>query len=332
MLRSIRNFIITLLVSGAIFGLAAYYVSSIFIECLGPMFGIAADSVISKDNEDEDNSDDQQSGSQDNTSASFSMLLINTNYRPSKVSEYSSYDVGRYPLNEKQGSFTADSLNAKKIEVTDFIILRGNSQKNEFTYTYIPASLVVTVKGKELTLNEVYRDLGITFLTKKISALTGFDIDFYSIYDVEDVSYIVDYMNGVSFNVPMDIVNGSAVTLSKGQKTLSGLDTETILEYDGYTSTSQRAQMIVPLVKKIMAKVTNKIYKIDVIALHRSSSNKVDTSVGVDNINAISDLLYSYTSSTVHEISYPGNYKKRGEVTVFVPNLTAAISKFAKYR
>ena len=149
MLRSIRNFIITLVVSGAIFGLSAYYVSTILIECLGPMFGIAADSVILKDNDDKDNSDDKQSGIQDNISASFSMLLINTNYRPSRVSEYSSYDVGRYPLNEKVGSFPADSMNAKKIVATEFIILRGNSQKNEFTYTYIPASLVVTVKGKE---------------------------------------------------------------------------------------------------------------------------------------------------------------------------------------
>lgn len=332
MLRSIRNFVITLLISGAIFGLAAYFVSNILIECMGPMFGISADNVINNSKDDEDDDDKIQQGTQNDTTSSFSMLIINTNYNPSKADEYSRYDVARYPLNEETIDFTTDSLTSKKIEATDFIIIRGNSQKKEFTYTYLPASLVVTVKGVELTLNDVYRDIGVGFLCKKISAITGFNIDFYSIYDIEDVSYIIDYMNGVSYNVPFDIKKDNEILLEKGQKSISGLDAALLLEYDGYINISQRSQTIVPLIKKIMAKATNKIYKVDVIALHRSSSNKVDTSLQINDINAISELLYSYVSSNVHELSYPGKYMNRGEKQVFVPNIASAITKFVKYR
>ena len=332
MLRSIRNFIITLLISGAIFGSAAYYVSNILVECLGPMFGISADSIIKDSKDENDTSDKDEQTTQTVTTSSFSMLIINTNYKPSKADEFSQYDVERFPLNEKTINFAADPLTSKKIEATDFVIIRGNSQKNEFTYTYLPASLIVTVKGVELTLNEVYRDLGVGFLCKKISAITGFNIDFYSVYDIEDVAYVVDYLNGVSYNVPFDIKKDNELLLEKGQRSITGPDTQLLLEYDGYTNASQRSQMLIPLIKKIMSKATNKIYKVDVVALHRSSSNKVDSSIQINDVNSISELLYSYVSSTVHELSYPGKYMNRDETQVFVPNIASAITKFVKYR
>ncbi len=332
MLRSIRNFIITLLVSGAIFGFSAYFASNILIECMGPMFGITADNTASDKDHNNGQSDNSEESTTISDESSFSMLLINTNYKPSKASEYNSYDVARYPENENNGNVSVDTFNTKTIDATDFIIIRGDAKKKEFTYTYLPTSLVVTVKGKELSLNDVYRDLGITYLIKKISAITGFDIDFYSVYDVEDVSYIVEYISGVTYTVPLDIKTDSTVTIPKGSRELTGTEAQILLEYDGYSGTSQRSQTIISLIKKIMGKITNKIYKVDVIALHRSSSNKVDTTVGVTDINQISNLLYSYTTANIHEVSYPGKYKKLESGTVFIPNISSAINKFAKYR
>lgn len=332
MLRSIRNFIITLLISGAIFGIAAYYSSALLVECLGPMFGISVNNhIIDNDNDDSDNNSNDND-IQNKISSSFSMLVINTNYKPSKSQEYSNYDVDRYPLNEKQTIYTPDSKDAKRIEATDFVIIRANSDKNEFSFTYIPACLVVSIKGKELTLNEVYRDLGVSFLCKKISAITGFEIDSYSIYDIEDVAYIIEYIDGVPYNVPIDIKQGNNILLSKGQQNITGNDAQLLLEYQGYANTSQRSQMLVPLIKKIMAKTTNKIYKIDIEALHRSSANKVDTTMTANNISSLSALLYSYTTTTVQDISYPGNYKNSDKGIVFIPNISSAINKFIKYR
>ena len=321
-----------MLISGAIFGIAAYYSSALLVECLGPMFGISVNNhIIDNENDDSDNNSNDND-IQNKISSSFSMLVINTNYKPSKSQEYSNYDVERYPLNEKQTIYTPDSKDAKRIEATDFVIIRANSDKNEFSFTYIPACLVVSIKGKELTLNEVYRDLGVSFLCKKISAITGFEIDSYSIYDIEDVAYIIEYIDGVPYNVPIDIKQGNNILLSKGQQNITGNDAQLLLEYQGYANTSQRSQMLVPLIKKIMAKTTNKIYKIDIEALHRSSANKVDTTMTANNINSLSSLLYSYTTTTVQDISYPGNYKNSDKGIVFIPNISSAINKFIKYR
>ncbi|MBQ2862812.1 MAG: LCP family protein [Clostridia bacterium] len=332
MLRSIRNFIITLLISAAIFGIAAYYSSALLVECLGPMFGITVNNNIIDSTNDDTENNDNKTDQNDNQVSTFSMLVINTNYKPSKSQEYSKYDVDRYPLNEKQTIYTPDSKDAKRIEATDFIIVRGNSDKNEFSYTYIPACLVVSVKGKELTLNEVYRDLGVSFLCKKISAISGFEIEAYSIYDVEDVAYVIEYIDGVPYNVPVDIKQGNNVLLSKGQQNITGNDAQLLLEYQDYANTSQRSQMLVPLIKKIMAKATNKVYKIDLEALHRSSANKVDTSLTANDIASLSNLLYTYTTATIQDISYPGSYKNGDNGIVFVPNISSAINKFIKYR
>ncbi len=332
MLRSIRNFLLTLIVSGAIFGVCAYYASGLLVECLGPMFGIVADAQSNSNDDENDGNNDSQTDTDSDSDTSFSMLLINTNYKPSEAAAFNAYDVARYPLNEKNVSLTVDSIGSKKIEATDFIIMRGNSAKNEYTYTYLPSSLTVTVKGRDISLNDVYRDLGVTYLIKKISAITGFDIDYYSIYDIEDVSYIVDYISGVSYNVPLDIKNQDQIALQKGNRTIYGEDTELLLEYTGYANASQRSQMLISLIKSIMSKISNKIYKIDIVALHRSSANKVDTSTSVSAVNSLSDLLYSYTTGNVLEISYPGNYRTRDGITVFIPNISSAISKFSSYR
>ena len=332
MLRSLRNFIVARLISGALFGSIAYMLSGILVECLGPMFGISAENLLSSENGIEDDDENDTVGSTAAQSSSFSMLLINTNYKPSCASEFSAYDVARYPRNEKSVSLTVDSIGSKKIEATDFVILKGNSTKNEYTYTYIPASLQVTVKGREMTLNDVYRDLGVSFLSKKITAITGFDFDTCAIYDLEDISYVIDYISTVTFNLPLDIKNEETVIIENGNRTIKGEDAVKILEYQGYVNTTQRSNTLISMIKAIMAKISNKLYKIDIVALHRSSSSKVDTNATIASVNAISDLLYSYNNANVFEVSYPGSYKHIGEVTVFIPNITSAINKFSSYR
>ena len=333
MLRSLRNFIITLLLSGALFGFAAFIASGILIDCLGPMFGITADNDNNAENNN-DNSDNIHNGS--NTaidSTSFSMLLINTNYKPSEASSFNPYDVARYPKNENKVSQTINSGSARKIVATDFVLLRGNSTKNQFTYTYLPASLVVNVKGVDITLNDIYRDLGVTFLCRKISAITGLDITHYSIYDIEDVSYVIDYIEGVTYNVPIDILDeDDNIILNKGNNTIKGDSVKKLIEYTRYTGTTQRGQMLTSLIKSMMSKISNKLYRIDIISLHRSSSTKVDTSVTVGNINSLNNLLYTYINSNILDVTYPGSYRTVDGTVYFVPNIHSAIEKFADYR
>ena len=332
MLRSLRNFIITLLISSAIFGVAAYYTSGLLLKCLDPIFG--SNALTNNDNNTDDNntSDKNDNNRSKDSEDSFSMLIINTNYKPSEASRFSAYDVVRYPENEKDVSVSVDSIGSCPIEATDFMIIRGNSSKNEFTYTYLPASLTLTVQGYDKSLNEIYRTLGIKFLVKKITAITGFDIDYYAFYDIEDVSYIVEYISGITYNVPVDIKEGDNVLLKSGVQDLSGKDVERLLEYNGYTSTLQRNQMLVSLSKTIFSKISNKLNRIDIVALHRSSQTKVDTTMTVTAINSLTDLIYSYTGANVTEVSYPGNYKTIGGTFRFVPNIASAVSKFLKYR
>lgn len=331
MLRSLRNFIVSLLISGVVFGAAAYYLSGILIECLGPLFGVSAENHLSVEKDEIEKEEDDITIPEIEVETSFSMLLITTNYKPSLSGEYNPADVARYPKNEDGGSNSQDTSDLKRIEATDFVILRGSSQKKEFTYTYLPASLQVNIKGRTMTLGEVYRDLGVTLLSKKISALTGFDFDSYAIYDLEDISYIVDYIDGVKYNVPTDIKDGENIILGKGSKTIKGTDAITLIEYQGYASNT-RSQMMLTFIKSMMAKITNKVYKVDITALHRSSSGKVDTTATVTAVGNITPLLYNYTTLSITDLTYPGTYRNVNGKTVFVPNVAAAVSNFSHYR
>ncbi len=333
MLRSLRNFIVSLLISGLVFGTAAYFLSGILIECLGPLFGINAENHLTINNNDKEKEEEENPNETIvATESSFSMLLITTNYKPSKSGEYLSTDVSRYPKNESGTAFDSGTANGKKIEATDFVIFRGNSRKNEFTLTYLPSILQVNIKGRTLTLSEAYREFGVSTLIKKITAITGFEFDSYSIFDVEDISYIVDYVGGISYNVPTDIKDGDNVILSNGTKNIKGNEAIKLLDYQGYSSVTQRGQMLSSLSKALMSKISNKIYKVDILALHRSSQSKVDTTLTSANVNNILNLLYSYGTANISEISYPGNLKKTNDETVFIPNIATAVSNFSKYR
>ncbi len=333
MLRSLRNFLITFAAAGILFGYAAYFTSGILIECLGPMFGIVADiDEIIKPNIN--NTPDQNDNNNETVlpSTKFSVLLINTNYKPSRSYEYSSYDVARYPLNEKKVNFNPDTLKSTQIIATDFLLLRGDSSKNEYTYTYLPACMTLNIRGNQVTLNDIYRDFGVHYLIDKVRAATGFDIDYYSIYDMDDIAFVVEYIGGVACNIPVDIKFNGYVALKKGNHNISGKDMQTILEFNDYPSASQRGQTFVGIIKKIMSKITNKVNNIDILSLHRSSSSKVDSSIEIADINKLVDMLYNYNSGNAHELSYPGNYKKQESGMIFTPNMSAAITKFSKYR
>lgn len=332
MLRSLRNFIIMLCLSGVIFGFAAYYASGILVECLGPMFGITVNNSEQTDDIGDNENDDNKDSLGMTDTESFSMLIINTNYKPSQKSEYRPYDIERFPQNESVIQPSSASIKGKPIEATDFIILRGNALKNEYTYTYLPASLVLNVKGEEITLNEIYRDLGVTFLAKKISAITGFDINFWTVYDIEDIAKISNLLSGVYFNVPYDLTEGDKTLMSKGPQTVKADGAQLILEYSGYQNTAQRSNMIIGYIKAVMSKISNKINKIDILALHRAASSYVDSTLTVSTVNSLSNIIYSYNSSNVLEISYPGSYNESDKGVVFIPNIAAAISKFEPYR
>lgn len=332
MLRSIRNFLFTFVVAGIIFSFAAKYTSEIIVECIGPLFGISAEGGTVEKNENGQNPSDEENESPSEVTTKFSILLINTNYRPSQSEEFSSYDIARYPLNEKRVNYDIDSMDQKQIVATDFLILRGDSSKNEFTYTYLPACMMLNVRGEQVSLNDIYRDFGVTFLMEKVRAATGFNIDYYSIFDLEDVSFVVEYIGGVTTNIPVDIKFDDYVAITKGNKNLNGRDVQLLLEFNDYANSSQRGQTISGLIKKLMSKITNKVNRIDILSLHRASSNRVDTSVSITDINSLTDMLYMYPTGNAQDLSYPGNYKKQDGITVFNPNISAAISKFSKYR
>ena len=235
--------------------------------------------------------------------------------------------VGKFFLDK-----SSETLESTPIEATDFLLLRGNSAKNEYTYTYLPACMTLNVRGNQVTLNNIYRDFGVSFLIDKIRAATGFDIDHYSVYDMEDLSFVVEYIGGVTCNIPTDIVINDYVAIKKGNKAISGKDMMNLLEFNDYPSSSQRGQTFVEIVKKMMSKITNKVNNVDILSLHRSSANRIDSSLGLSDINSLVDMLYKYNTSESHELSYPGNYKKHEDGIIFTPNMAAAITKFSKYR
>lgn len=100
-------------------------------------------------------------------------------------------------------------------DLTDSIMLASlDGEKNTVTLLSIPRDLYVSYseRGWAGRINSLYdlgkRDkVGISYLAAKVSEITGQKIDHYMVIDFDGFIDIVDIINGVSIDVPEDLID-----------------------------------------------------------------------------------------------------------------------------
>ena len=131
---------------------------------------------------------------------SFNILLVMTDYSPERFDDYDADSI--------ENVFETVSLNTgtRKIRAESMLLARFDSKRSELTLTPISGNTIVTVRGKETTLDSVASDCGSVILAEKVRAMTGLEIDSYIVFTPESASEALDMLGSFKYKISGDLV------------------------------------------------------------------------------------------------------------------------------
>ena len=133
---------------------------------------------------------------------SFSWLMIVSDYRPSVFKNYfptSAKDV------DKLEDFGILDDDYKLVEATSIVLVHADVETREYVIMTFPTATKVDTAFGTVTLGELYAIDGANALSKKVSAMTGLEIDYYSVMHSSDLTLIANTIGSIECTVPVDI-------------------------------------------------------------------------------------------------------------------------------
>ena len=326
-MSAVRNFVITLLMSLLIFGLAAYGVLQFASSAFG--LGSGGGNVPSQS---EDTTSDELPPPPEILEGingeSMTVLFIGTDYLPNEYNDYEYADK------------TPDGFDGETREIdTDTIILvRINKETGECIFCPIPAITEVKIDGHSSTLKKLYSRKGVDALCQQITVLTGLPIDFYASVTIDSLKSIINDLGGIEFYVPEDMTYLDPETqvelgLIEGLQVLNGDDALYMLRYRSYRDedVSRRrtgSEFLKAIVKKVMTDIPLK----DAAMAYMKYQSLITTNFSIDDLASHADLIFSFNKLSVKDYTYPGKTTGNGENAVFTPNIDAATKFFNGYK
>ena len=133
---------------------------------------------------------------------SFTWLMIVSDYRPAVFDNY-------YPSSDKQVDKLKDfgilDDEYKFVEATNLVLIRADVKTREYIVMTIPAATRVDTPFGDVTLGELYALKGGADLSKKVEAMTGLTVDYYSVMHSSELSSIANTIGSIECNIPVDI-------------------------------------------------------------------------------------------------------------------------------
>ena len=351
MLPSLRNFAITFFVSLVIFGALAYCFAAFAVKSLASGFEdeVPEDGEpVSEETQEFNPFDGDPVGSEASTiqGDSFNFLLVGLDYQPSVFTDYSGTmrDVLYTALAGKQASGMGKTLTyeqKRKISADGILIGRVDKENRRLVLTTLSGNTRVLIDGVYTDLGSVLINKGITFFCDKITALTGFPIDYYAVATLPAAESIIDRLGGLSFRVPCDMEyedpdegeNGMTISLKEGSQWLSGRKAMQVLRYAGYEDRDvSRMTVLRDMASAMMTKLSSFTTAANAPELFKTFKNSITTNMSFADFTDRLDLLFKIGDFTVVSYAYPGRVSASGGDTWFVPDISSAITALAKYR
>jgi len=133
---------------------------------------------------------------------SFTWLMIVSDYRPTVFDNY-------YPSSEKEIDKLEDfgilDDEYKFIEATSIVLIRADVKTREYIVMTLPAATRVDTPFGDVTLGELYAIKGGEALSKKVEAMTGLGVDYYSVMHSSELSNVANMIGSIECNIPVDI-------------------------------------------------------------------------------------------------------------------------------
>jgi len=364
MLTAIRNFVIVFAISAVIFGVIGYAITGFIVDNVLSIANSPDETGISTDTDTSNDSETTKTPDTDNIpkyedleGRSFNILLIGTDYRPDDFNDYKE-DF----LNGTVGGGMIGMLKRKvRPKSADYMMLiRVNEEKREISFTEIPKNTRVTVYEKQCLLGPLYGDYGVESIVNFVNYLTSVTIDYYICVNVTDAASIINIIDGVTINVPVDILNPyynpkinpededyekklkvagitgdrdfqTEIAIEAGENLINGDNIFALLHYrtkDGSYNESQRNQVLLDLTKAVIEKAISKEYLNDASELFARAISYAETNMTFNDLISNIGIFKAYDEFTKKTLSYPGTTATVEGINYFIPSVTEAYAIF----
>jgi len=214
--------------------------------------------------------------------------------------------------------------------LTDTIIIINSTPKGEnATGVSIPRDLFVKNPNNEyyVKVNSLYEDEGIDTTKEKIKKITGLDINYFIVLDLEGVKKVIDQLGGIDvvieetiydprFPAPYD--SYEIFTLEKGTHHLNG---ETTLRYirsrnqlGGDFARIKRQQQVIGILKdKILA--LNPIWNFSkLVKIWKTLNEHTHTNIDLTDMKYAWNLIKKNSLSEIKFITLSNQPDKKGQL------------------
>ena len=304
--RNAITFGITFCISFLLFGIVAYIIMSMFFGTSTKEPGEGTPAL-----EDMLIGFDDAIGADADAGASFTALLVGTDYQPNVTPNAPS---------------RADAI----------LLVRFSCETESVVYVNIPAVTRTTVDGTETTLGKAYTDKGINYLMEKVQGMTGLQINYYAKASIGIFDDIINSLGGVEYPVSVNMYyedeeQDLVIDLKKGTQKLDGKQTVDMLRYrsDSY---SNRMLRNVQFARFLFEKYTQASYKDQANTLYNTIFPNLESNFEEADLLKHLDTIYSYASYESKVITYPGDFKDSGTDIFFDPDTEEAISMLAEFK
>jgi len=233
MLSAFKNFLITMLIAAALFGVIAYFATQFVTATVSDIMDdeeAALESIMTQEKDPETGTDGEtlpgdgsQSAADSIQGESFSFVVVTSGYRPDLFDDYTPTVES---LRNKIASFqtASDSYGIlsrtyREKRATAILLIRMDKARQQVTYTYIsPETRVFTSTGYH-TLGEVYEFYGYSRVGEYVTSLTGIAVDYTFLLDGYNFDEFLSLFGTVWVNNPKDIYAEGIIHTTRSETT-----------------------------------------------------------------------------------------------------------------
>lgn len=244
------------------------------------------------------------------------------------------------------------------------IILNFCPEEGRISTLSIPRDTCVMMpNGSWDKINSVYARYGIDKLCSTIKQVTAIDINYYFVLDIATVRAVIDYLDGVYYNLPVDLyyvdqAQDLYIDLKAGFQLFDGYKAEQLLRFRGYNdwyhptaeqlsyyggSDMNRIRTQISFMKETFIQKFTLKYLTNINSILTVFMENTDTNISTDMIMSIlADTIDSYDGSIDFannmfsfylggetEYRYSDNYEK--DIYFWIPNDTICSSEDKVY-
>lgn len=331
-MASIRNFIISFLISVVLFSVIAYFGVDYVVAIMNQ----------SDDSADDGLNDDELSRLTSDATGILNLLLIGTD-------EYQYTSASDLQENENANGFTVGDMVKETYEgLTDvdlknydtkivfMTLVSFNSYRQQVTVTAFPAEMTVAANDSEIGLadayyfaqNELY-GLDKNYFVNAISAAVGMQIDYSATIDIDDYVKVADNMGGLSVRCPE---NDSESGITAGQQTLSSEQLHRLITKDDYQDNRSKTQFMTNVTTAALDRICSTAYYINADeAFERISPMLNNTEFDETALAQWKSLIFSYKFYTAETLIPIGTYETVDGETVFNIDRNGTVNYFKQY-